>query len=83
MDVCAERGLFLANTFFQHRLLHRYTERKRSERGEQTMIDYTAVDGRIKKMVDARVVRGMFDKSEHYVVVAKGWLTAYSSCLLS
>ncbi len=43
------------------------------ERGEQkSMIDYMAVDERIKKeVVDARVVKGMFDESDHYVVVAK------------
>ena len=36
------------------------------------MIDYIAVDERIKKEVlDAKVVRGMFDESDHYVVVSK------------
>ncbi len=30
VDVCAERGFFLANTFFQHKLIHR-----KVERGEQ------------------------------------------------
>ncbi len=36
------------------------------------MIDYIAVDERIKKdVLDARVVRGMFDGSDHYVVLAK------------
>ncbi len=71
--MCAERRLFLANTFFQHRLIHRYTWRMKGERGEQkSMIDYIAVAERIKKVVvDARVVRGMFDRSDHYIVVAK------------
>ncbi len=50
VNICADKGLFLANTFFQHRLIHRYTWRKRDERGEQkSMIDYIAVDERIKK----------------------------------
>ncbi len=45
VDVCAERGLFLANAFFQHRLIHRYTWRRRGERSEQkSMTDYMAVD---------------------------------------
>ncbi len=36
------------------------------------MIDYIAVDEWIKKdVLDARVVRGMFDGSDHYVVLAK------------
>ncbi len=25
VDVCAERGLFLANTYFQHKMIHQYT----------------------------------------------------------
>ncbi len=25
VDICAERGLFLSNTFFQHKMIHRYT----------------------------------------------------------
>ncbi len=62
----------MANTFFQHKLIHRYTWR-RGERGKQkSTIDYIAVDERIKKVVvDARVMRGMFGGSDHYVVVAK------------
>ncbi len=73
MDVCAERGLFMTNTFFQHRLIHMYIWRRKGKRGEQkSMIDYIAVDERIKKeVVDKRVVKGMFDRSDHYVVVAK------------
>ena len=73
VDICAERGLFLANTFFQHKQIHRYTWRRRDERGEQkSVIDYIAVDERLKKdVLDARVVRGMFDGSDHYAVVAK------------
>ncbi len=36
------------------------------------MIDYIAVDERIKNdVLDVRVVRGMFDGSDHYVVSAK------------
>ncbi len=73
VDVCAERGLFLANPFFQHRLVHRYTWRRIDERDEQkSLMDYTAVDERIKKdVLDARVMRGLFDGSDHYAVVAK------------
>ncbi len=73
MDVCADRGLFLANTFSQHRLIHRYTWRRRDERGKQkSMIDDIAVDERIKNdVLDARVVRGMFDGSDHYVVLLR------------
>ncbi len=69
VDVCAERGLFLANIFFQHKLIHRYTWRRRDERGKQnSMIDYIVVERIQKEVVDARVVRGMFDGSDQYVV---------------
>ncbi len=73
VNVCAERELFLTNTFFQHRLVHRYTWRRMDERDEQkSLIDYIAVDERIKKdVLDARVMRGLFDGPDHYAVVAK------------
>ncbi len=31
VNICAERGLFLANTFFQHKMIHRYTWRRRED----------------------------------------------------
>lgn len=31
VDVCAERGMFLVNTFFQHKNIHRYTWRRRKD----------------------------------------------------
>ncbi|KAK3895818.1 hypothetical protein Pcinc_000434 [Petrolisthes cinctipes] len=53
VDVCAERGLFLANTFFQHKMIHRYTWKRKDERGEQkSLIDYyVAVDERLRDPV--------------------------------
>ncbi len=73
VDVCAERGLSLGNTFFQHRLVHRYTWIRMDERDEQkSLTDYIAVDEKIKKdVLDARVMRGLFDGSDHSTVVAK------------
>ena len=54
-------------------VIHRYTWRRRDERGEQrSMTDYIAVDDRLKhNVVDVKVVRGMFDGSNHYTLVAK------------
>ena len=54
-------------------LIHSYTWRRRDERGKQrSRIDYIAVDERLKKNVlDVQVVRGMFDGSNHYTLVAK------------
>ncbi len=73
VDVCAERELFLVYTFFQHKMIHRYTWRKRDDRREQkSLIDYIAVDERLKKDVhDAEVVRAVLEGSDHYAVVVK------------
>ncbi len=70
VDVCAERGLFLSNTFFQHKMIHRYTWRRREDGGEEkSLIDYIAI-GR-KDVMDAKVVRGALEGSDHYAVVVK------------
>lgn len=56
--------MFLANTFFQHKLIHRYAWRTRDKRGEQKIVtDYVAMDERLTqdaldaKMVTVRNVR--------------------------
>ncbi len=60
VDVCAERGLFLANTFFQHKMIHRYTWRRGVQDEQKGWIDYMAVDKRLKTdVLDERVVRGI------------------------
>ncbi len=65
----AERGLFLSNTFFQHKMIHRYTWARGDKR---SLIDYIAVDNRLRREVeDAKVVRGLFSGSDHFAVVAK------------
>ena len=36
------------------------------------MIDYKAVDEKLRKdVLDAKVVRGMFERSDHYTVLAQ------------
>ncbi len=68
VDICAERGLFLLNTF-QHKMIHRYTWARGNER---RLIDYIAVDNRLRREVeDAKVERGMFSGSDHFAVVVK------------
>ncbi len=70
VDICAERGLFLANTFFQHKMIHMYTWYTRGN--ERSLIDYIAADNRLRREVeDAKVVRGMFSGSDNFAVVAK------------
>ncbi len=52
VDVCAERGLFLANTFFQHKMIHWYMWRRREDgEEEKSLIYYIAVDERLRKDV--------------------------------
>ncbi len=69
MDICDERGLFISNTFFQHKMIHKYTWARGNKR---SLIDYIAVDNRLRREVeDAKVVRGMFSGSDHFAVVAK------------
>ena len=73
VDVCAERRLFLANTCFEHKMIHRFTwGRKVGDVEQKGLIDYVAVDERLRSEVrDARVVRGMFRDSDHMAVLVR------------
>ena len=74
VDMCAERCLFLANTFFEHKHIHRFTWEGRGGReGQKSMIDFIAVDERMRMdVVDAKVVRGLFSgASDHFPVLMK------------
>ncbi len=63
------RGLFLSNTFFQHKMIHRYTWARGSER---SLVNYTAVDNSLRREVeDAKDIRGLFSDLDHFAVVAK------------
>lgn len=43
VDICTERGLFLTNTCFKHKVIHWYTWRRKSVQNEQEgMTAYTA-----------------------------------------
>ncbi len=65
MDICAERGSFLSNTF-QHKMIHRYTWARGNER---SLIDYITVDNRLRREVeDTKVVRRLFSDSDHFAV---------------
>ncbi len=56
-------------TFFQHKMIHRYTWARGNER---SLTDYTALDNRLRREVeDAKVVRRLFIDSDHFAVVAK------------
>ena len=51
-------------------MIHRYTWR-RDEKGKQkSMIDYISVDEKLRKDVsDAKTVRGVYERLDHYVVL--------------
>ncbi len=69
----AERELFLANTFFQHKMIHLYTWRRGEDGGDKkSLTDYIAVDERLRKdVLDAKVVRGALEGSDNYAVVVE------------
>ncbi len=74
MDVCAERGMFLANTF-HHKNIHRYTWRRGNDYEQKCFIVYVTVDGRLRQDdCDAKVVRGMFDGSDPLSMLTKSRL---------
>ncbi len=61
--------MFLSNTFFQHKMIHRYTWVRGDAR---SLIDYIAVNNRLRREVeDAKVVRGLFSVLNHFAVVAE------------
>ncbi len=69
VDICAERWLFVANTVFQHKMIHRYTWTRGNER---SLIGYIAVNNRLRREVeDTNVLRGIFSGLDHFAVVAK------------
>lgn len=70
--MCVKRRFCLANTFFHHRMIHRYSWR-RDERGDQkSVIDYVTVGMKLRKHVlDAKVMTGMFEETDHYAGLDK------------
>ena len=69
IEMCVWRGMFIANTWFEHTLIHRYTFC--SEDGRyKSMIDYVCVDSRLRSAVkDARVYTGTAVDTDHRMVV--------------
>ncbi len=54
-------------------MIHRFTWRRREDgEEEKSLIDYIAVDERLRKDVqDTKVVRGALEGSDHYAIVVK------------
>jgi len=64
---------FLANTYFEHKMIHRHIWRRGSLQNEaKGLIYFIRVDKRLKSDVaDAKMVRGMFERSDHLAVLMK------------
>ena len=72
VEVCAERRMIVGNTWFQKKLIQKYT--REGEAGqERSLIDYVLVDERNKRSLeDVNVYRGAAGgMSDHYLVEAK------------
>ena len=62
MEFCAERGLCVGNTYFEHKSLHKYTRVARGQDGVEakSMIDLVLVKKDMLRYVqDARTLRRM------------------------
>ena len=72
VEMCTERRMIVGNTWFEKRLIHKYT--REGENGqERSLIDYVLVDERSKSLLkDVSVRRGAASgMSDHYLVEAR------------
>ena len=80
VEMCAERDLIVGNTWFQKKMIHKYTW-VRDNGEERSLIDYVLVDKQMKKrLLDVTVYRGAAGgMSDHYLVEAKVVVKGYDS----
>ncbi|XP_058447671.1 craniofacial development protein 2-like [Malaya genurostris] len=70
IDFATSKNMAIKSTFFQHRLLHRYTWRSPVQ--TETQIDHVLIDGRhFSDIIDVRTYRGANIDSDHYLVMVK------------
>ena len=70
LDFCLINNLAIANTFFQHKDVHRYT-RQMFSRNEVSIIDYILIEQqKMRNITNVRVMRGPTIGSDHYLLVA-------------
>ena len=71
VETGVEKELFSTNTFFQHKMIHRYTWGRGVEMGEQmSLSDYIAVKENLRKdVLNTKAVKGMFEGSDRNVVL--------------
>ena len=70
-DFCIRNNLKIANTFFKHKDIHKWT-RVSEDRNERSIIDYIIVSSHLfYNTNDVRVKRGAEIYSDHFLVVGK------------
>jgi hypothetical protein len=70
LEFCTIHDLIVANTFYEHKEIHKYT-REEPSRGEKSIIDYIVVErGNRNAIKDVKVKRGFEIGSDHYLLVA-------------
>ena len=71
IETCQQYGLKIANGWFEHKNIHRYTWTQ-STRQLQSIIDYIIIRQKTRfKVMDVRVKRGFECGSDHHLVTAK------------
>ena len=79
LEFCNRNGLFLTNTFFQHKLAHRVTwtcpekiNKNKRKNPIRNQIDYILTRKQIKhNIMDSRSYSGTFVESDHNLVLTK------------
>lgn len=70
IDFCQLNNFIVANTFYQHKNIHKIT-RAVPNRGEESIIDYILVQEGIRSaVIDVKVRRGAEIGSDHHLLVA-------------
>lgn len=71
IELCIENDLIIANTFYTHKDIHKFT-REQPSRNEKSIIDYFLINKTNQHLVkDVRVHRGPEINSDHYLVILK------------
>ena len=71
LDICIHNNLKIANTFFKHKNIHKWT-RVCEERNERSIIDYIIVSNRLfYNTNNVRVKRGAEIYSDHFLLVGE------------
>ena len=78
VEMCVERGLIVGNTWFQKKMIHKYTW-ERDNGDERSLIDYVLIESKYKnRLKDVSVFRGAAGgMSDHYLVEAKMRVEGY------